>query len=136
VALHGSHAQSLERGFDIFEHREPGKERKALKYDGDVRRLSGERFSVPEDFSRRWFRESAQNAEESRLAATRGAEQGYDFSCLDREVDGRDDLYAIAVGLGVELLNSARLDDRIAHGKTPVFLYTIHENGPNDFEFL
>ncbi len=45
----GFHAAGLERGFDVFEHGEPGEEREALKDDGDVDLGGGDGFLVPVD---------------------------------------------------------------------------------------
>ena len=43
VALDGSHAARFERGFDVFENGEPGKQRKALENDGDIGRTVAHR---------------------------------------------------------------------------------------------
>ena len=47
-----------------------------------------------------------------------------DFSGNDVEVSGGDDLDAIAIRLGIELFDGARLDDRIGHGRFPTQSYT------------
>ena len=39
AAFHGRHASRLQRGFDVFQNRKPGKQRKTLEDDGHVRRL-------------------------------------------------------------------------------------------------
>src|SRR6267143_1250427 len=49
AALDGRHAAGLERGFDVFENGEPGKEREALKDDGNVGRFVTDRMAVPVD---------------------------------------------------------------------------------------
>src|SRR5713226_3183507 len=47
VALDWSHASGFERGFDVFNDREPGKERETLKDDRNVWRFVTDRMAVP-----------------------------------------------------------------------------------------
>src|SRR5580693_8877981 len=51
VALDRKHAASFERSFHIFEDGQPGKKRKALEDDGNVRRFIANRLAVPENIS-------------------------------------------------------------------------------------
>ena len=63
AALGGLHAACLQRSFDVFEHRKPGKQSKALKDDGDVDLGLGDGLSVPVDLPCRGRREPGQHAQ-------------------------------------------------------------------------
>jgi hypothetical protein len=50
AALHAlvrRRSDGFERRLDVIEHRQPGKQREALKHDGDVGARAGQRFAVP-----------------------------------------------------------------------------------------
>ncbi len=64
AALCRRHAASLERSFDVFEDGEPGKEREALKDDGDMDTDGGDGLAMPEDFSCRGLGEAGEHAQQ------------------------------------------------------------------------
>src|SRR5947208_3287086 len=116
AALDGRHAAGLERGFDVFENGEPGKEREALKDDGNVGRFVTDRMTVPVDGAGAGRRQPRQHAKQSGLAATGRAEQHDDLAGIDGEIGGSDNLDAAAVGLRVGFLQLARFDNRSGSG--------------------
>jgi hypothetical protein len=99
VALHGGHSASFERGFNVVEHGQPGKQGKTLEDDGHARVLRRERLSMPQNLARRRLAESGQNPQQRGLAAAGGAEQGDNFPRLYVEIDGSDDFNAIPIRL-------------------------------------
>jgi len=83
VPLDGRHAASFERSFDIFEDGEPGKERKTLKDDGDVRGFVLNRLAVPIDGARSGGRKSREHAKQSGFTAAGSAEKRDDLAGID-----------------------------------------------------
>ena len=71
---------------------------------------------MPQNFAGRRLAESGQNAQQRGFAAAGGAEQGYDFSRLDVEIDGSNHFNAIPIGLVVEFFDSVGADDGLGHG--------------------
>src|SRR6267143_2779756 len=69
---------------------------------------------MPEQFSGGRLGKAAQDPQQSRLATTGGAQERNDPSRFNRQVDGRDYLNALAIGLRIELFNAASLDDCFA----------------------
>src|SRR5579859_704993 len=111
VALDGNHAPSLERGFDIFEYREPREKSKALKHDGNVWRLISHRLAVPENRAGAGGRESREHAKQRGFSAAGGTEQRDDLPGVDGEVRGGNHLNAAAVRLRVIFFEFPRFDD-------------------------
>src|ERR1035437_2457236 len=106
VAAHiGGNAARLQWGFNIFQHREPGKECKALKNDGDIDLRAGNGLLVPVDLAGGGHGEAGQYAQHGRFAGAGWAEQGNDLSGNDGEVSGGDDLNAVLIGLRVVFLD-------------------------------
>ena len=101
AALGGLDATGFERGFDVFEDRQPGKEGKALEDDRDVDVCGGDGLAVPENLARRRGGEAGEHAHEGRFAGAGGAEQGDNLACGDREVGRGDDLDTVFTGLRV-----------------------------------
>src|SRR5438105_11397870 len=62
--------------------------------------------------SARCEKHSLEHAHQRGFAAAGRAEQSDDLSRIDRQVDGRNDLNAAAVRLGIVLLQLASFDDR------------------------
>ena len=105
AALVRADAAGLQRGFDVFKHREPGKEGKALEDDGDVDLGVGDGLLVPVDLAGRGRGEPGEHAQHGGLAGAGGAEQGENLSGQDAQVGGGDDLNAVLAGLGVVFLD-------------------------------
>ena len=113
VALGRGDAAGLQRSFDVFKHREPGKERKALEDDGDVDLRVGDGLFVPVDLAGRGAREPGQHAQHGGFAGAGRAQEGDDLARHDAQVGGRDDLDAVLAGLGVVLLDFFGANDRV-----------------------
>ena len=113
MALGGRHAAGLQRSFHIFQHRQPGKERKALKHDRDVDVCVGDGLFVPVNLPRGGSRKAGEHAQHGRFAGARRAEERDNFARHNAQVGGRDDLNAIFAGLGVELLDFLGANDRV-----------------------
>ena len=105
AALGGGNAARLQRSLDVFKHGEPGKEREALKHDGDVDLRVGDGLFVPVDLAGGGPREAGQHAQHGGFAGAGGAEERDDLARHDAQVGGRDDLNAVLAGLGVVLLD-------------------------------
>ena len=86
VALDGDHAARFERSFDVFENSEPGKQREALKNDGDVGRAIAHRRAVPKDGAGGRRGKSGQHAEQRGFSAAGSSEHGDDLSWIDGEI--------------------------------------------------
>ncbi len=74
-----------------------------------------DRLAVPEHLARGRRGEASQNPQQRGLARARGAQQSDDLAGSDFEIGGGNDFNAVAVRLDVELLDRARLNDRICH---------------------
>jgi hypothetical protein len=112
VAAHiGRDAAGLQRGFNVFQHREPGKKSKALKNNSDVDLRVGDRFFVPVNLACRGRGEACQHAQHGRFAGAGGTKQGNDLSGDDGEIGGGDDQDAALVGLRVVLLDLLGAND-------------------------
>ena len=113
AALLGRHAAGLQRRFDVFKNREPGKEREALEDDGDVDFGLGDGLVVPVDLAGRGAREPGQHAQHGGFARAGGPQQRQNLARPDAQVGSRDDLDAVLAGLRVVLLNFFRANDRL-----------------------
>ena len=85
AALVGGNAAGLQRGFHVFQHREPGKEGEALEDDGDVDLRIGDGLLVPVDLAGGGRGEAGQHAQHGGFAGARGAEQGDDLAGNDAQ---------------------------------------------------
>ena len=95
AALVGDDAAGLQRGFDIFKHREPGKEREALEDDGDVDLGVGDGLFVPVNLAGRGRGKPGEHAQHGRFAGAGGTEQRENLAGNDAQVGRRDHLDAV-----------------------------------------
>ena len=116
VTLNRRDAASFERSFDVFNDRKPGKEREALEDDGDVRKSSVDRLAVPVNRAPRRGGKAREHAHQRGFPATRGPQQCDDLSGINRQINGRNDLDAAAVGLRIVLLQLTSLNDWLGRG--------------------
>ena len=107
------HRARQQRRFHVFEHREPGEQREALKHDGDIGPALRERAAMPQDLAGRRRSQSRQHSQQSRFPRAGGAQQRDDHARLHRQVDGSDHLNLAAVRALERFLDAARFDDRL-----------------------
>jgi hypothetical protein len=123
VALDFGNAAGFERRFDIFDDGEPREKSEALKNDGNVGGFARDGLTMPIDSAPGSGREAGEHAKHGRFAAAGRAEQANNLARVNGDVRRSDDLYAAAIGLGVELFESPRFDDGLgccgdgAHGR-------------------
>ncbi len=85
---------------DIAGHVEPGQQARLLEDDAHARMGRADRLAVDRDGARARVVEPRDQPEQGRLPAARAADQRDDLALLDRQVDARERLRAVRVGLG------------------------------------
>ncbi len=95
----GRHAERLQPGLDVLQHREPGKEREGLEDHGHARRRPPQRPALPghRAFGRR--DQAGHDAQQRGLARTGAAQQPDDLAGAQREVHAVEHAQ-LALGLG------------------------------------
>ncbi len=97
-----------ERGFDVIEHGEPGKERKTLKDDGDVGLAVAPWACRARELRPKWAGRGRRACGAGWICRSRWGEQRDDGVRFDGEIDGGDDLNVAAVGLAVTFFRFGR----------------------------
>jgi hypothetical protein len=77
--IRSRHALRLEAECNVFEHREPGKQREALKYHGDAGRRAGNRLAQVAQVAGGGLGEAGNQPQQSRLARARAPKQPHDL---------------------------------------------------------
>ena len=80
-------AGGQESQLDVVEHREPGKQRKALEHDGDLWIESLERHATNQHATFGGRHETRQDSEQRRFAGTRWPEQRYELAVAEHDID-------------------------------------------------
>ena len=120
ATLKGRDAAGFERSFDVFNDRKPGKERETLEDNGNVAKSSVNRLAVPVNRAPGGGRKAGEHAHERGFPATGCPEQGDDLSRVNRQINGRNDLDAAAIGLRIVLLQLTSLNDWFGRGVSGV----------------
>src|SRR5215470_18126564 len=94
------HCAGEQRNLHVFENSEPGKQRKALEHDGDIRARAIKGLPMPENFPSRWRRQSTEHPQQRGLSGTGWSQKRYDRAWLDGQTGGRDDLNLAAIRPG------------------------------------
>ena len=80
------HALRLEAQRNIFEHRQPGKQREALEHHGDAGRGAGDRLAHIAQVAGRRLRQPGDQAQQGRLARARPPQQPDDLPLPQLEI--------------------------------------------------
>src|SRR5665811_2159723 len=96
-ALGLRHADELEREGDVVDHRAPGKGGFLLEHHADRLVRAGNGFAGDADYALMMAEQPADHVEQSRFAATRGADDRKKF-CLLYTSDAADDLTRVDLG--------------------------------------
>jgi hypothetical protein len=87
-----------------------------------------DRFAVPKYFPGRRNGETGQHSQQSGFSGAGRAQQSNNLAWKNLQVGRRNDLDAVPVRLDIELLEGARLDDRILHSASlPTSSTSIHD---------
>ena len=79
-------AQRLEAELDVFQNRQPGKQREGLKHHGDARRRRVHRLAEIGDGAGRRQRQARDQAQQCRFARSGAAKQADDLPLLQRQI--------------------------------------------------
>ena len=95
-----AHAAFAQAEADVLRHREPGKERVALEHHAAVGARAIDALAVEQHLAGGRKVEPRDDAQQRRLAAARGAEDGDEVVLAHLEVDGQQRLRALPLGAG------------------------------------
>ena len=85
---------------DVLEHREPGKQREALKHHRDTARRPGQRLPEVAHLPGARLRKARDQAQQRRFARSGAAQQSHDLPLAQLEVHALEHQQFLAVGLG------------------------------------
>ena len=108
-------AERFEAELDVFQHRQPGKQREGLKHHGDARRRRVHRLAEIGDGAGRRLRQAGDQAQQRRLARSGAAEQADDLSLRQRQFDAVEHQMLAAVGARKGLSQRVNVEQSGAH---------------------
>jgi hypothetical protein len=108
-------AECFETELHVLQHRQPGKQGKALEHHGDARRRPIHRLAQIGDRAVRRLREASNQPQQRRFAGAGAAEQADDLALGDFELDAVEHQKIAAVGLGEGVTKTVNVEKRGAH---------------------
>ena len=111
-------ALRLEAQFDIAEHGQPGKQRKALEHHRDAAHRPSDRLAAVFDMPQAWRQQPGEDAQKGRFSGARFAEHRDDLTLMQGEVDILENQPADMVGGAVGLADGDRAQRRGCRRRT------------------
>ena len=110
AALGAVDAKRLQTQFDVFQHRQPRKQREGLEHHGDAVRRARDGLAAAFGVARGGRDQSGDDAQQRRLAGAGAAEQADDLARMDGQIDFFENQQFLAAALRKRAADAADIE--------------------------